>query len=371
MATAAPQGKCCFCANLAKYTCPRCNIQYCSSACYKHENHLQCSEGFYKDQVKEQLEGTTVSEESRKRMLEILNRVERGEEALSDNEEPLDSDDDEEEEELSSRMRGIDLNDSNAVWKLLSEAEREEFRELVKSGNYGDLVPTWSPWWEQNVPLVQDISEGNPDIAAYATQCPPLVDVPVLSEVTTITPSPCIPFNILNVITSYAWMVRLFNGDHEESSLDATEALLSLSTVLAANANFEDASMAVESPRMEAQNHLWLMESEEFASTVKSDAKKILIGPTAADQTFYIRAALSDIHAVLNTSKTSLSRKKKAPHNAGYRKGLFTGSFPEATQYVEQKLTSLQSVKLCLKKVEYLLSYIKEYSSHLVSLIPV
>ena len=32
-----------------KYTCPRCNIRYCSSACYKSEGHLQCSENFYKE----------------------------------------------------------------------------------------------------------------------------------------------------------------------------------------------------------------------------------------------------------------------------------------------------------------------------------
>lgn len=68
------------------------------------------------------------------------------------------------------------------------------------------------------------------------------------------SPSPCIPFNILNVLAAYTWTVRLFNGDHQDSSLDATEALFILSTVLAANANFQEAAIAVESPKMEAQN---------------------------------------------------------------------------------------------------------------------
>lgn len=68
------------------------------------------------------------------------------------------------------------------------------------------------------------------------------------------TPSPCLPYNILNVLAAYAWTVRLFNGDHQESSQDATEAILTLSPVLASNANYQEAAVAVESPKMEAQN---------------------------------------------------------------------------------------------------------------------
>ena len=30
------------------YTCPRCNIIYCSLQCYKCEAHANCSESFYK-----------------------------------------------------------------------------------------------------------------------------------------------------------------------------------------------------------------------------------------------------------------------------------------------------------------------------------
>ena len=40
---------CAFCVEeTSKYTCPRCNLCYCSTACYKSEKHLQCSENFYK-----------------------------------------------------------------------------------------------------------------------------------------------------------------------------------------------------------------------------------------------------------------------------------------------------------------------------------
>ncbi|XP_063587938.1 zinc finger HIT domain-containing protein 2-like [Penaeus indicus] len=364
--SSAPGGKCAFCRNAARYTCPRCNFAYCSSSCYKHASHARCSESFYKDMVEAELRSGTVSEESRKKMLEILRRVEAGESILPDNvDEPLDSDD-EDDDDLAVRMADIDLNDSEAVWKKLTEKERQEFRQLVNSGSFDDLLPPWSPWWEQEVPPVQEISPGHQIVPAYVAKCPPLVDVPLLSQVMKGSPSPTVPFNILNVLSGYAWTVRLFNGDHQESSVDATEALLSLSSVLSANANFEEAAIAVDSPKMEAQNHPWLMESEEFAGTVRRDVMKMLKGPSASDQTFYVRAALSEIHVLLSTCKASLSKKKKS----GTRKGLFTSSFGEASQHVELKITTLPLVKSSLKKVEFLLSFVREYAPAIISLTP-
>ena len=58
------------------------------------------------------------------------------------------------------------------------------------------------------------------------------------------------------------------------------------------------------------------MESEEFSATVKNDVKKILKGPNSSDPMFYMKTALSDIHSILNTSRTSLSKKKKSTPNS-------------------------------------------------------
>ncbi|XP_042241737.1 zinc finger HIT domain-containing protein 2-like [Homarus americanus] len=99
---------CNFCHNKSQYTCPRCNVPYCSSKCYKHQSHVQCSEGFFEEMVKAELGSGTVSEESRQKMMEILQRVKAGESGLGEDEdEPLDSDDDEDEEDLNVRMAGI------------------------------------------------------------------------------------------------------------------------------------------------------------------------------------------------------------------------------------------------------------------------
>ena len=47
----------------ARYTCPRCNVRYCSLECYRSEKHGGCSEAFYHDCVVEDLADTAVRSE--------------------------------------------------------------------------------------------------------------------------------------------------------------------------------------------------------------------------------------------------------------------------------------------------------------------
>ena len=49
---------CKFCATAdRRFTCPRCNADYCSLACYRSRDHQDCSEQFYKECVTEELRG--------------------------------------------------------------------------------------------------------------------------------------------------------------------------------------------------------------------------------------------------------------------------------------------------------------------------
>ena len=45
---------------LSQYTCPRCNLPYCSLECYKSTLHQDCTEAFYKDCVFQQLRADKV-----------------------------------------------------------------------------------------------------------------------------------------------------------------------------------------------------------------------------------------------------------------------------------------------------------------------
>lgn len=60
----------------SSYTCPRCNLNYCSLTCYQSPDHSVCAEIFYKESVLQELKdmGTT-EEEGRKKMQEMLVRL--------------------------------------------------------------------------------------------------------------------------------------------------------------------------------------------------------------------------------------------------------------------------------------------------------
>ncbi|KAG0205285.1 hypothetical protein BGX28_003087 [Mortierella sp. GBA30] len=64
--------------NPFKYICPRCNLRYCSLACYKDKSHVQCTESFYKSSVMNELQSSpTATPQDRKKMLGILDRFEQ------------------------------------------------------------------------------------------------------------------------------------------------------------------------------------------------------------------------------------------------------------------------------------------------------
>lgn len=115
--------------NASKYSCPRCNLLYCSLTCYKSEKHLRCSENFYKECVLENLGGTETDDSSKQKMLEILLR--NHEEEANDVDDELDSDD-EEYKDIMERLQGIDLDNSEMVWNKLTCDERQEFEAFLR-----------------------------------------------------------------------------------------------------------------------------------------------------------------------------------------------------------------------------------------------
>lgn len=59
-----------------------------------------------------------------------------------------------------------------------------------------------------------------------------------------VKPSPAISYNITNVLASYAFIMRYFNG--EVDAVEATIYLLDICCNLSKNVNFDDAEIAIE-----------------------------------------------------------------------------------------------------------------------------
>ncbi|CAH1973914.1 unnamed protein product [Acanthoscelides obtectus] len=149
------ENTCKICDNaLGKYSCPKCNILYCSLACYQSSAHLECSETFYKDNVMSEHNLNKNDEETKAKMLEILQRThENNRISLSDDTESIESiecpaysvfdfingtddeecdSDDEEVIDIGQRLNGVNLDDADQVWEKLTEDERQEFVAFLK-----------------------------------------------------------------------------------------------------------------------------------------------------------------------------------------------------------------------------------------------
>lgn len=130
---------------VSKYTCPRCNVKYCSLECYRGRNHVKCSEMFYKSCVMESLHGQTVENAEQRKMVEILKRFENEKEKESFDEFGSASF---VGENLEERLKGLDLDhDYEKIWEKLTAEEQKEFERALNDGYIGTLVDTWIPWW--------------------------------------------------------------------------------------------------------------------------------------------------------------------------------------------------------------------------------
>jgi len=153
--------KCELCgARAAAYTCPTCRVHYCGLTCFKAPPHGTCAEGFYHRQVEEEMQGMSAPDGSRERMEDMLRRLEQGDaehredlEQLEDMEElgsASDATDSDDDADLEDRLRGVDLDDADAVWARLTASERDQFRELLKEDDVTSVLPAYQPWWVQD-----------------------------------------------------------------------------------------------------------------------------------------------------------------------------------------------------------------------------
>lgn len=344
--------QCQFCSNInAKYLCPRCGVRYCSVPCYRNPLHTVCSEDFFKHCIEEELSSSGQDSEGRKQMMEALQRLH--EEGVGDD--LLDSDD--EEEDLASRLENIDLNNAEQVWSSLTATERAEFESLVASGEVDKILPVWTPWWNRPEPaLIEELD--TPKKADNAPEYPPLVpNIPLFAVICTIKPSPCLDFNLINVLAAYTFTCRHFNGEAEQNAGDAASCMMQLSDNLSANANFNDRDTAVKAVVMNAVNIM--KSSPEDTGLIASDVQNILSSKE------FVLYALSGAHHILNHAKTQLKISKNIKTNRSTSKQSFSSRFPDVSTSASPSEFVLTKTNLhaAMKKLEYFMSWVKAYYS--------
>lgn len=293
---------CKFCESaLARYTCPRCHFGYCSVKCYRDTRHRGCSEDFYKDWVHTYLRTEQASPETRQKMVDTLKAAHA--EAKGADEDQTDK-----MAELVQRLEQTNI-DVRTAWSYLTEDEKQEFENLIESGDAGKLVPVWKPWWEQ-VPLVTEVTSDYGQTSCCSIQ--------PLGELTSRAPAACVVNSVLNVLCSYIHVIRLYNG---EMILQSADDLLATSTVLADDAVFCTAAEAIQAV---VQNVITMQSgatAEELASLLNA-VRRFLVSPKlrvnalrALDET---RSALEAATKVRGCEREVKSRLRRAVKKVEY-----------------------------------------------------
>ncbi|KAG8382545.1 hypothetical protein BUALT_Bualt05G0088500 [Buddleja alternifolia] len=226
------------------YTCPRCNIRYCSLHCYKSHS-VRCTESFMRDNVMGELQKLQPNEESKSKMLDILKRFHEEEETDG-------MDEDETGSSLSEETIQKILSGGDLSFNDLSAEEKKHFQRAIASGELSKLIQPWEPWWlkpsakcislsPDGTQLIQPIAKDellptsqNEVGSDQLHDIPPGPEIPLppVTKLTASSPSPLLPVHLVDIIYSSCFTLRLYNGDWKVDPVESATVLLSVSSVL-------------------------------------------------------------------------------------------------------------------------------------------
>ncbi|KAF2077484.1 hypothetical protein CYY_001183 [Polysphondylium violaceum] len=248
------------------YICPRCNISYCSSSCFKSHSE-NCTRGFYEEQVRDNLKAIDKVDPKDaigflKRIKEIYQVEDSKFEELVSNSLNIDDDDDDDDgddgdddqEDDSIDISKISSMTNEQLLALLSPSEIQEFYQSIKDGSISRLLDNWVPWWEteqqqQDNVKIREIKEKGQEEKENGLYIPSVHnEIPPLSKIFPNSPSESLYFHLLDILYCYCYLMRSYYGewaldffkdsfeqvdqDNIEQTLEGCEMILQLTTVL-------------------------------------------------------------------------------------------------------------------------------------------
>jgi len=192
----------------ARYTCPQCQVWYCSAVCYSSDRHQDCSEDFFKKQVNAALRSDIVDSGEKTKMIDILKRQKQ---AVED-EYTLD--------ELDKGFDEIDLDDFNAeeALKMMDKEERAAFETALAENTLIDSIrATIEPWWHKKCVILTD-------------DLPQLHSVPRMSPALLEKVNPLIFLSICELLASYCYVMARYLHDPDDLIEEAIQDLTHISS---------------------------------------------------------------------------------------------------------------------------------------------
>ncbi|KAG6636483.1 zinc finger HIT domain-containing protein 2 isoform X1 [Carya illinoinensis] len=226
----------------SQYTCPRCNSRYCSLHCYKSHS-LRCTESFMRENVVEELQQMQSNDETKRKMLDILKRFHSEEET-----ERMDEDDSAVSEEIIQRI----LSGDQVSFDDLSAVEKKQFQRALASGELSKMIEPWDPWWlkpsartislsQEGTQLIQALDKQEESAlpqedleSNQSSEIPPGPESPLLpiSKLSSTEPSPFLAVHLVDILYSYCFALRLYNGEWQSDTIGSAMVVLSVSSVL-------------------------------------------------------------------------------------------------------------------------------------------
>ncbi|KAK9072107.1 hypothetical protein SSX86_008539 [Deinandra increscens subsp. villosa] len=302
----------------SQYTCPRCNIRYCSLPCYKSHS-LRCTESFMRDNVMGEMQQLEPGDDTKQKMLDILKRFHSEEAAESMDDDDDDDDDGSADSALSEKtiqkiMSGLEISFDD-----LSTEEKKRFQRAVASGELSKLIEPWEPWWlkpsartislsREGTQLVQPITKHEPDLSDHTHEVPPGPEtaLPPVKKLSASEPSPLLAIHLVDILYSYCFTLRLYNGDWESDPVDSAMVVLNISLVLGQSGQPETVSevlsYCLEQTRSPAFRHIG---GSEFGLGILDDVANLLsLGGDG------LICALCDLHRMLKAGLGEIKTEK-------------------------------------------------------------
>lgn len=147
----------------------------------------------------------------------------------------------------------------------MSAEEKKRFQRAVASGELSKLIEPWEPWWlklsartislsREGAQLVQPLSNEETVTATQhglesdpAHDIPPGPEMPLppINKLSSTEPSPLLAVHLIDIIYTYCFTLRLYNGDWQSDPVGASMVVLSVSSVLCEGGQPESVSEAL------------------------------------------------------------------------------------------------------------------------------
>jgi hypothetical protein len=211
-----------------------------------------CQHVFHGEALTEALSRMNVDKEARERTMRILERY-RVQEAESldnpDQQRPYTNQVEEEKfrdsdsSNLLKSLEGIDLESASVetLWNRLTKKGQQEFIRILETTGASQslLAHAWEPWWIGRDPIIVEMEQ--PTKSPKPASLPPISDdIKPLSRHKSEKISSKLVFNVMELMSSFAYLCRWLDGNLEGSDRGhlAATTILSMCRTLATNEPF-------------------------------------------------------------------------------------------------------------------------------------